>query len=353
MADIPQFIRQMPKVELHAHLNGSISYETFQNVDLLNGRQFADECSDWMQHYKSVLELLGKPRNLAECFTLFHGIHGVIDSTEDVRKVTCQVIKEFSDDNVSYLELRSTPRAFSNSSKEEYIDAVVSGIETCKQQLPIIVKFLVSIDRSQGLQAAHEALDLARKCAVKYPGIVVGMDLSGNPRSGNGSDYVSILREAKSLGFKLSLHVAEVIENEDENFQLLSVLPDRIGHGTYIHPCTGGCLKLKEIVTKHKIPLEICPTSNVMTQAVASYENLHFKYWFQENHPCIICTDDKGVFDTTLSEEYAHVYRAFQLSESDIWQLAYQGIESIFDGEDIKEHLRKNFDAARKSYSSQ
>lgn len=86
-------------------------------------------------------------------------------------QATVEVISEFNDDNVSYLELRTTPRAntVTNMSKEDYIKAVLSGIARCSERLPIDVRLLLSVDRRQQIADAAETVDLA----IKYGKIMM------------------------------------------------------------------------------------------------------------------------------------------------------------------------------------
>lgn len=111
-------------------------------------------------------------------------------------------------------------------------------------------------------------------------------------------------------------------------------LTDRIGHGTHLvnDPRTG------------QIPFELCPTSNVINRTVESYETHHFGELFKRNHPLCICTDDKGIFSTTLTEEYLHLAKAFNLTKTDLFKISYAAIDLIFD-ESMKEGLQFKFNA--------
>jgi len=90
------------------------------------------------------------------------------------------------------------------------------------------------------------------------------------------------------------------------------------------------------------IPFELCPTSNVINRTVESYETHHFGELFKRNHPLCICTDDKGIFSTTLTEEYLHLVKAFNLTKTDLFKISYAAIDLIFD-ESVKECLELKF----------
>lgn len=124
---------------------------------------------------------------------------------------------------------------------------------------------------------------------------------------------------------------------------LLDLLPDRIGHGTFLNSCEGGSLDQVDFVRQHQIPLELCLTSNIKSQTVASYDQHHFGFWYSIAHPSVICTDDKGVFSTHLSQEYRLAAETFNLTPSQVWDLSYESISYIFASHNTRSELRKRW----------
>ncbi len=86
--------------------------------------------------------------------------------------------------------------------------------------------------------------------------------------------------------------------------------------------------------------MELCLTSNIKTISVPAYPEHHFKDLHARGHPLILCTDDMGVFSTSLSEEYAIAARAFGLSMDDLAQLSEAALSYIFVGDEEKSRLR-------------
>ncbi|KAJ8249032.1 hypothetical protein GJAV_G00230440 [Gymnothorax javanicus] len=286
---VDSFYRQLPKVELHAHLNGSISVATMEK--LISRKPHLN-----IQHSMTAIHK-GQRRTLDDGFQVFKVIHQLVDSEEDILMVAKAVIAEFAADGVKYLELRSTPREERQTglTKRTYVETVLEAIRQCKQEgLDIEVRFLVAIDRRNGPQVAMETVKLAEDFMVSSDGVVVGLDLSGDPNVGHGKDFLPALQKAKKCGLKLALHLSEVQAQKEETELLLTLPPDRIGHGTFLHAEVGGSQNLVDKVRERNIPLELCLTSNVKGQSVPSYEKHHFLYWYQLGHPCVLCTDDKG-----------------------------------------------------------
>jgi len=220
------FYSELPKVELHAHLNGSISSNTMK-------------------------KLIAKKPGLK-----IH--HQLTTSPEDILMVTKDVIKEFADDGVKYLELRSTPRRenATGMTKKAYVESVLEGIKQSKQEnIDIDVRYLIAIDRRGGPSVAKETVKLAEEFFLSTDNTVLGLDLSGDPTVGQAKDFLEPLLEAKKAGLKLALHLSEIPNQKKETQVLLDLLPDRIGHGTFLNSSEGGSLDLVDFVRHHQIPL--------------------------------------------------------------------------------------------------
>lgn len=332
------FYLELPKVELHAHLNGSISSNTMKKL--------IAKKPDFKIHDEMTMIEKGKKRTLEECFQMFQIIHQLTTSPEDILMITKDVIKEFADDGVKYLELRSTPRRenATGMTKKSYVESILEGIKQSKQEnLDIDVRYLIAIDRRGGPSVAKETVKLAEEFFLSTEDVVLGLDLSGDPTIGRAEDFLEPLLEAKNAGLKLALHLSEIPNQGKETQMLLDLLPDRIGHGTFLNSSEGGSLDLVDFVRQHRIPLELCLTSNIKSQTVPSYDQHHFGFWYSIAHPSVICTDDKGVFATYLSQEYRLAAETFNLTQSQVWDLSYESINYIFASDSTRSELRKKW----------
>ncbi|VDM58746.1 unnamed protein product [Angiostrongylus costaricensis] len=162
---------------------------------------------------------------------MFPIIHSLTTTTKAVRMATKDVIKEFSDDRVVYLELRSTPRACPGMSKEQYIAAIIDGMIEGSEEFEIMTRLLLSIDRRQSVEDAEQTVKLA---AADKSGLIAGVELSGDP-SIDGRKFLPILQQARDFGLKVAVHLAEVTTQLEEVHDFLAFRPDRIGHGTFLH----------------------------------------------------------------------------------------------------------------------
>lgn len=337
--NIETFCLKLPKIELHAHINSSVSEKTFR--ELLRTRNIGNT------QLTSLESSVFRPNekifaSFDDCFDIFPLIHDVTNKTEAIYKVTSDVISEFESDQVKYIELRTTPREelLTGMTRRSYVDSVLSAIKDSKKKnLDIDVRLLLSIDRKSTVEIAWETVAVASELAAASDGIVVGIDFSGNPKINDAKDFIPVLAHAKSRGLKIAVHLAEIV-NAQESHQLVELCPDRIGHGTYLHPEVGGLHKSVEFVKKHKIPIECCISSNLRSASVPNVEDHHFGYWYQQSHPVVLATDGKGIFQCSLSGEYILAAKTFQLNHDELLQLSKNSIDYIFADEETKKKLK-------------
>ncbi|VAH42766.1 unnamed protein product [Triticum turgidum subsp. durum] len=312
-------------------------------------------------------------RSLPECFRLFDLFHILTTDHDTVTRIAKEVVGDFAAENVVYLEIRTTPKnnEAKGMTKRSYMNAVVKGLKSVedvdvvlfdsnlrndeklsstpmtdlggdRKRKRIYVRLLLSIDRRETTSAALDTVNLAME--MKDQG-VIGIDLSGNPVVGEWETYLPALEHAKELGIPTTIHCGEVwkhiqVPNRKEIQAMLDFCPQRLGH-----VC---CLDDEEWkkLKSSMIPVEICLTSNVMTGGAPSLELHHFADLYNAKHPLSICTDDSGLFSTSLSNEYYLVASTFGLSKTELFRLAQGAVELVFADDEVKKSLRAVFELA-------
>ncbi|KCV69480.1 hypothetical protein H696_03907 [Fonticula alba] len=331
----PGFYQRLPKVELHAHLNGSISAHEISillrrrpppDADRLQllaklgitpgaGAEGASdeetaEARLWgpagalergLSRYLSLGGL-----SLEAFFPIFGSVvYSATSTLAGVFDATALVIEAFYEDGVRYLELRTTPRVLSTSQlnvhaqgrdladaqriagRTLYLNTVIEAMEaTCASLAathgpnhddglpPITVRLIVCLDRRHSPEEGLEIVDIAAGLARAHPGAVVGVDLCGPPTVSQYDQFRPAFRRAKHLGLAVTLHAAEIPERADvETNIMLDDGVDRLGHGTYMGPAT--C----ERALRERVPLELCVSSNCLCGTIPSEAEHHFGYW--------------------------------------------------------------------------
>ena len=274
-------------------------------------------------------------------FSIFGVIQCITDNPIAVRMATHDVIREFATDGVRYLEIRSTPRAVEDRmSKIEYCECVLQEIVDAHKDasLDITVKFMLSLDRRK-IQDFDEILELHRLLNEKHPDLIAGLDISGDPRVNDITVLLPKLMELRKTDVKIAVHLAEVL-NETETLEMLRFKPDRIGHGTFIHPETGGNESLLDELVASCSPVEVCLTSNVLGETRPSYDVHQARYLHDAGISVIISTDDKGVFSCTLSGEYHLVMKHFKWTRERLYEISFHSIDYCFASNKTKIKLK-------------
>jgi adenosine deaminase len=385
--ELRSYVHRIPKVELHAHLNGCVRdftlFELARERNLvLSEHHFSEDDfkDDTISHmYNS------KPRSLVDCFDIFVQVTQVVGDLEALKRITREALEDFASHHVAYLELRSTPKRLKRTwdgdevtSKRDYIETILSVFQEFEQseqdryeqeksqdhatnhcRLPLRARLLVSIDRSKTAIEAQENVDLAIHFHERGNMYVVGMDLGGNPLKNDFRDFEAILGQARRAGLKLTLHCGEIPCAESENNSnpalvkaleearaLLAFHPDRLGHALLLPE------SLRADLLQAQIPVESCPTSNVMTLELANSFHGHLveglrshpqiEFWLHNDYPFSISTDDSGVFNTDPSKELLLLCIAWKLDEGQVRQIIMQSTDHSFCGEDMKITLRES-----------
>ena len=351
------FTKGLPKIELHAHLTGSITPECLHEI--WTQRRLGDPGMT----LQDPLEAMSKDISwdIMTFFPLFSKyIYELCSTPTSVIISTNAVLHDFKEDGVVYLELRTTPRSSSSMSKDEYVTTVLSCIENFQDRDAMTTNLILSIDRRNSREEAMEVVDLA----IKYQSRgIVGIDLCGDPSKGDVSTFEEAFCRAQQHGLKSTLHFAEIPASSSsmELKTLLSFKPDRLGHVIHV-PDT-----IRDQILAMKLGLELCVSCNVQAKLIeGGVTDHHFIFWIKTACPVILCvsvlashlihwlivlmqTDDVGVFGSKLSNEYLLIAQAFNLSRENLIDLCAQAIEAIFGGEHQKQRLRGLVKDARKS----
>ncbi|KIK38650.1 hypothetical protein CY34DRAFT_809129 [Suillus luteus UH-Slu-Lm8-n1] len=233
------FLQSLPKAELHAHLNGSIPIKTILELAQQYSPSSAQttEVADTIEKLRSGVIL----NDIFDFFSLMPAIYALTSTPEAVATVTRGVLQSFlnptgdggelNSPQCTYLELRTTPRMTAHMTRERYLTVVLDEIEMYPATQATLI---VSVDRRMSDLDVEECISLAIK--MKNRGRrVVGIDVCGDPRSGDMQSFTQHLSRAKSAGLGLTVHIAESTKNTTEDsLALLSCRPDRLGHATFL-----------------------------------------------------------------------------------------------------------------------
>lgn len=282
-------------------------------------------------------------------FPLFNTyIYSLVDRLQWVSFAFDSVIKDFMGDGVKYLELRTTPRLMKGRGKEAYVRILNESLGERARERPdeaekMEVYLILSIDRGMTAEQAMQVVDEAI-CYQYKPddpesrnAYVVGVDLCGNPTKGDVSIFTPAFKKAKKAGLSITVHFAEIPQSSlDEELEtILSWEPDRLGHCVHVSE------KFKQILGERRIALELCLSCNVLAGlTTGGLEKHHFREWHDRRTNAVaLCTDDVGIFGSSLSHEYLLVSQYFGLSKKGLLQLSRDAAAVGFAGEKAKSRM--------------
>ena len=362
-ASLYSAMESLLKVDLHRHLTGSIRIDTLfdiarrYEIELPRVKERYDK--DWLK--QRIIKSGSRAGSLEHFVKSTWSILGAVIANagpEIVPRVVREAIEDASEDNIKYLELRVAPygrelpyrpahpdqkiRKLSFSLRD-FLDGLMDGIKY-NAAGGIITKIILSLPRhSVGRLPERDRdryYDILLNFACDYKGKgLVGFDLAGREEGYPPRYFRGFFTRAKDAGFKITIHAGETdsAQSVKEAIELLQA--DRIGHG--IRSCQDD--EVLDYLAQKGIPLEICPTSNVITSAVRSLAEHPIRHFFDSGIIVTVNTDDPVVCDTYLTNEYYRLVDEQSFSMEDIEKMIANSIEASFASEPEKAVMRKYF----------
>lgn len=264
-------------------------------------------------------------------------MYKLVNTTEALSFAVPALLSEFAADGVTYMELRTTPRALSDASAEEAVELVVSELRRWNDTNAMKVRLILSVD-----QAKHDAsdaewiVDLALRLRREYAP-VVGIDLCGDPNAASARDlsaFTPAFERAREGGLGIVVHFGETPEQAQNGVldTMLSWQPRRVGHAIYVPDA------MRDDIVKRGIASELCLTCNVLANmlpqkdgARATVADHHFGWWWEHGGSISLGTDDVGVFGASPSEEHLQAAEHFGLSKHQLVELSQRAIQGALD----------------------
>lgn len=292
---------------MHVHLEGSVEPETLRELDpALDGEKLRElytysDFLGFLRSYKWISLRLTRPDHFA--------------------LITRRLLERLERENVLYAELNLSVGVW--LWRELEFEPYFAAIAAEAKRSPVRVRFIFDAVRQFGLEAGWE---VARLAAAQQSRGVLGFGIGGDEVRGPAKEFHSIFAWAKREGLHLAPHAGEVVGPQSV-WDALECGAERIGHGirSIDDPV------LVRHLASHRIPLEICISSNILTGAVTSLKEHPVRRLFDAGVPITLNTDDPPMFGTTLEREYEIAAREFGFGESELSAVAGNGFAFAFD----------------------
>lgn len=311
-------LKNLPKVELHLHLDGSIRPQTASELLNIN-----------IEEVEKNMIAQAECNNLNDYLTKFDLPEKIMQTKDNLKRVAKELAEDLKKENVIYAEIRFAPMKHIKKglSGEDVIDSILSGLK----EIDIKTNLILCMMRGSSYEENIEVINLAKKYLNKG---VCAIDLAGAEALYKTYMYENLFDKANKLGIPFTIHAGEA-DGKDSIKSAISFGAKRIGHGIRIVEDEE---LIKKVIEKN-ILLEICPTSNIQTRCVNSYKEHPIKKLLKKGIPISINTDNRTVSNTTLTVEYEHLINELAFTVEDIINTNKMAINHAFISNDEKYKL--------------
>jgi len=314
-------IASLPKAELHLHLEGSIQPATVCVLTARHGVVMTEE--EVHQRYAY--------RNFPEFIEAFKWVTTFLREPQDYALIARDLAEHLLTQRVVYTEVTLSigVMLLRKQQPEANFEALLRAVEPFESR-GLRVRWVFDAARQFGVDAAMQVVESAERCDSKT---IVAFGIGGDELSVPTKEFRPVYDRAAQMGLHRLMHAGEVggPDKIREAIELLGA--ERIGHGiAAIHDP-----ELMDLLAERKIPLEMCPASNMKTAALARQlqredariEDHPLPKLLRHGIPIVLSTDDPAMFHTTLQEEYANAAR-MGLSELELTRIVEMGFEHAF-----------------------
>ena len=328
--NIKDFIRQMPKVELHVHLEGSIEPQTLlklaerHNVTL--PARNLDELHEW---YKFT--------DFNHFIEVYLAISSCIRTADDLELIASEFLKDRADQNILYSEVIYTPFThLPHIPLDDQLAALNRARKTAEEKWGVRINLAPDISRERRpIEASHQIAEWAIK---NQNNGITSLGLGG-PEIGNPPElFASTFEIARKAGFPATPHAGETEGPASVWGALQTLNAVRIGHGVR-------CLEDPALVAylkEKQIPLEVCPSSNVCLHVVPDLASHPLPRLMDEGLYVTINSDDPPMFNTNLTEEYLRITDQFGFSVAQLKNFVFNAARASLLPENEKNSLIQN-----------
>ncbi len=316
------FFFRLPKTDLHVHLDGSLRLTTILE---LAERNRVDLGADTIE---GLIELIGPGKHHASLRDYLRGFDitlQVMQTEEALYRTAYELAEDAARENIRYMEVRYSPILHTHGklSLAAILESVLAGLRDAERAFGIESGVIVCGIRNISPTVSLRLAELA--AAFKNRG-VVGFDLAGAEYNNPAKDHLDAFALILSNNVNVTIHAGEAYGPDSIHQAVHYCGAHRIGHGTRLRE-DGDLLNY---VNDHRIPLEVCLSSNVQTSTVENLDRHPFKFYLDLGLRVTLNTDNRLITNTTMTREYMLAHQHFEFKPRDILDIAIHGAKSTF-----------------------
>ena len=327
--------KDIPKTEIHIHLEGAIRTQTIIDIAKeYNLKLPSYQASELDRHVK----IYDQMRDLETVLAAFAIFQNSITSSTVVERIARELFEDSARQNIKLLEVRFSPDwAFHGHhlNWDECLEGLLRAKKQAEREFDMAIGYIAITSRSMGPMSCVKTVDWA----IRHKDEIVGLDLADSERDFPLREFVQPIRKAKKAGLKVTIHTGEDTPAAFVKETIELANPDRIGHG--IHAIED--MQVIELIKERGITLEINPWSNYLTNSVRTIEEHPLKRLFDLGVRVTINSDDPEVLETNLNNEYRIAHEVLGMSMEDIATCNRYAFDASFlDGAE-KQRIREKY----------
>jgi aminodeoxyfutalosine deaminase len=332
------FVAGLPKAELHVHHVGSASPRIVSELAARHPGTVPSDLDELRRFYEF--------RDFGHFIEVYLAVVDLIRTPEDIRYLTYEVAREMAEgQRLRYAELTCTPYTSVRPHEdgkgmaiEAYTEAIEDARVAAERDFGLVLRWIYDIPGEAGMPAADSTLEYALEHRTDA---LIGFGLGGPEVGVPRPQFQPHFDAARAAGLRSLPHAGETTGPQTVWDALRLLGAERIGHGTTSIEDPA----LLTYLAEHRIPLEVCPSSNVATRAVASLDDHPLRAFRDAGVRFTINSDDPPMFGTTLNREYEIAADLLDLDQDGVADLARAAMDASYAGEDVKARVLGEIDA--------
>jgi aminodeoxyfutalosine deaminase len=313
-----EFIRRLPKAELHLHLEGTVSPETLAELSRRHdGTPLTLEQAEALYHYTDFTGFL----------MAFKAVTERLQTPQDYELIAWRMLERLAQQGVVHAEVYVSVGVVYYWRRIEF-EPLFEGMERARvraeREFGITTYWIFDAVRHFGPEEAAKVFRKAAEMRRLHPSII-GIGIGGDERRTGSEPFRELYAEARHAGLRLTAHAGETVGPEGI-WGALNIGAERIGHAlSAIHDH-----ELMDVLARRQVPLEICISSNVRTGCCLRIENHPVRRYFDSGLLVTLNSDDPVMFGSDLENEYVLAQEHFDFTEEHLRELAANSIEASF-----------------------
>jgi adenosine deaminase len=327
LATSRSWLMRLPKVELHLHIEGAIPRAALWQLVTKYG---GDPLVPTLEAFERKFDYQG----LKQFFQLVNWATSFLREADDFTFIGGEIARDLARQNIRYVEAHFSPTVFRQRLAPKTIaEALRKGLDTARS---VDVRLIAELGRNLGPDSAMRTLEQVAELRALN---IIGIGLGGFEPQHPNEVFAAVYERARGLGLRTTAHAGESAGPPSIWAAIRALRVDRIGHATRAIEDP----ELVRYLAEQRIPLELCPLSNLRTGVVASVATHPLRRYFDAGIPVSLNTDDPLFFGNTLVDEMVAAQQVHRFTREEIKRLIVSGIETSWLTADTKAGLMKEF----------